>query len=256
LALADIIEMASDRGFERIESLFYSRKGYMFPDNQEYPHGNWDEEVDYIRSTLISHGKYHIKNLQEKRDEWAIIIATPALRSTISEETNMTLEIQMSDLDLQTTRKFYKDQGDMFHTSGISRLYPNAKVNDYSFDPCGYSLNALFDKYYYTIHVTPEAHCSYASFESTIPIKDIDPSQKYSFKELIMENIKIFKPRNFTISLVSRKRITQQLDLKGFCLKDYIFSSSHHDLEPADDAMGDNGWCVCYYSFEIEELDR
>ena len=43
-------------------------------------------------------------------------------------------------------------------------------MDSFVFDPCGFSLNGLYKDYYWTIHVTPEDSCSYASFETTIPI--------------------------------------------------------------------------------------
>lgn len=49
--------------------------------------------------------------------------------------------------------------------SGISSLLPNAKIDDYVFEPCGYSMNGLEGDGFSTIHITPEEAFSYASLE-------------------------------------------------------------------------------------------
>ena len=57
----------------------------------------------------------------------------------------------------------------MTSVTGIGDLLPGVKVDDWAFEPCGYSMNGLREHYYYTIHVTPESGFSYASFETNDP---------------------------------------------------------------------------------------
>ena len=49
--------------------------------------------------------------------------------------------------------------------SGIRSLVPLAAIDDYVFEPCGYSMNSQEGRTLSTIHITPEAGFSYASFE-------------------------------------------------------------------------------------------
>ncbi len=49
--------------------------------------------------------------------------------------------------------------------SGIRSLVPLAAIDDYVFEPCGYSMNSQEGRTFSTIHITPEAGFSYASFE-------------------------------------------------------------------------------------------
>ncbi len=51
--------------------------------------------------------------------------------------------------------------------TGIADLLPAADIDEYVFEPCGYSMNGLQGDAFSTIHVTPEAICSYASVELT-----------------------------------------------------------------------------------------
>lgn len=49
------------------------------------------------------------------------------------------------------------------------------QLDDFSFEPFGYSLNAIRGNDYLTIHITPQAHSSYVSFESNINLIDLAP---------------------------------------------------------------------------------
>ena len=49
--------------------------------------------------------------------------------------------------------------------SGIGALLPGAAIDDYVFEPCGYSMNGVDGAAFTTIHVTPEEGFSYASVE-------------------------------------------------------------------------------------------
>jgi hypothetical protein len=40
--------------------------------------------------------------------------------------------------------------------TGIRRLVPAADIDDYVFEPCGYSMNGILGGGFMTIHITPE----------------------------------------------------------------------------------------------------
>lgn len=76
------------------------------------------------------------------------------------------------------------------------------------FDPCGYSCNGVTPLGYFTIHVTPEAHCSYASFETNIvPAVGDEHGGDYprSYAQLISSIVQLFKPGRFTVTLFTEK---------------------------------------------------
>lgn len=65
------------------------------------------------------------------------------------------------------------------------------------FDPCGYSMNGLNDESYSTIHVTPQPHCSYVSYETNIQLEDYDT--------LVAKVLDAFRPGKFIITLFANE---------------------------------------------------
>ncbi|KAJ2715479.1 spermidine resistance protein [Coemansia spiralis] len=90
--------------------------------------------------------------------------------------------------------------------TGITAIYPNAASDSYLFTPCGFSLNGLQGEGYYTIHVTPEHHCSYASFETNIA-DDVrfDPCDPAAIKALVEHVAAAFGPRHVTATVFNDK---------------------------------------------------
>lgn len=129
-----------------------------------------------------------------------------------------TIEILMTSLDPKAMRAFYQKDGEpsglvggqrVDADTGLDMLYPEANVDSFLFEPCGYSCNGILDDGYYTIHVTPEPSCSYASFETTIPTKPLDTPGKNSngreeaIRKLIRQVVDIFQPGSFTVTYFS-----------------------------------------------------
>jgi S-adenosylmethionine decarboxylase len=96
------------------------------------------------------------------------------------------------------------------HVYPLSK-YPDARVDAYLFTPCGFSANAVIpapafrkDKsptHYFTVHVTPEPHCSYASFETNVPG---DQSGRET-GDIVEQVVTIFKPGRFSVTLFEAK---------------------------------------------------
>jgi len=84
------------------------------------------------------------------------------------------------------TGSFFNDlqQGDIQKQEVASQLQLNKYFNHFTldqhcFDPQGYSLNAISEHYYLTLHITPEALSSYLSVESNLPTADIMKFHNY-----------------------------------------------------------------------------
>lgn len=65
-----------------------------------------------------------------------------------------------------TSRESKKHSARLTETSGIAGLIPGSSLDSFLFSPCGYSMNGLKGDKYWTIHVTPQPSCNFASFET------------------------------------------------------------------------------------------
>ncbi|EAU31216.1 hypothetical protein ATEG_08043 [Aspergillus terreus NIH2624] len=103
---------------------------------------------------------------------------------------------------------------------GLSNVYPKEKfpesrVDAYLFTPCGFSANGVIPSphqgmgtHYFTVHVTPEPQCSYASFETNVP----HSQNGQTTADIIQQVVNIFKPGRFTVTLFEAKPADAELD--------------------------------------------
>eukprot|EP00903_Cladosiphon_okamuranus_P016686 g15384.t1 len=177
-----------------LEWIGYSRKDFTFPSDQIYPHTSFAEEVDFLQ-TMFEGSAYVHGPLNS--DHWYTYVADDCKRPT-SSAADRTLNLMMYDLEPEVAENFYKSDKiqtaqDVSSRSGIRRVLQQATLQDHLFEPCGYSMNALDGKSYYTIHVTPEPEFSYASFETNVRLADYDA--------LVRGVLEVFRPRKFTMTL-------------------------------------------------------
>jgi len=209
-----LLEFANNLDLQ-VEFVMFSRKNYLFPSKQKGPHTIWNDEVKYL-DTIFDGTAYTIG--PSSSDHWFLYLAdySETTRVIMPEKT---LEIMMHKLDSNVANQFYKKEetGDKDKFPGIADFIPDSETDEFNFSPCGYSMNGLKKESYYTIHVTPEAHCSYASFETNISLS--------SYTSLINHVVAFFKPGKFTISFFSEKptaaaRIDPfDVDVHGYVIK-------------------------------------
>jgi S-adenosylmethionine decarboxylase len=177
------------------------------PTAQLFPHSNFDDEMKYIDS--------HAK-LQDRLkgsgyvlgpitgDHLFVYVADHSHEQTIgdmerypSTPSDRTINIMMFDMDPSVANIFFQRTcstgKEMTAMSGISTLCPGALIDETAFTPCGYSMNAILHNAYYTIHITPEAECSYASFETNACLKNYDAT--------VRNVLNVFKPKRFVLVL-------------------------------------------------------
>ena len=75
-------------------------------------------------------------------------------------------------------------------------------IHAHMFEPCGYSMNGLNGSKYVTVHVTPESHCSYASFETNCT--------KTPHNVLMTEILRKLRPKRFTVVLHGKTSLSSE----------------------------------------------
>ncbi|CAM6105047.1 unnamed protein product [Calypogeia fissa] len=180
----------------------YTRGTFMFPSVQPYPHGSFGDEVDYLEQyfgKLGAGGKWVMGNA-ERFPSWHLYTACDENDSGSPDRT-YTLEMCMTKLDVTKAGEFFNADGvktgsDMTAASGIGKLLPTSEICDFAFEPCGYSMNSIEGSAHSTIHVTPEADFSFASFETMgYGPKDVN------IRELLRNVTSVFKPASFSLFL-------------------------------------------------------
>ena len=86
--------------------------------------------------------------------------------------------------------------------------FPDSRIDAYLFTPCGFSANGVVPSperktgtHYFTVHVTPEPHCSYASFETNVP----HSQNGQTTADIVQQVAGIFKPGRFSVTLFEAK---------------------------------------------------
>jgi len=220
-----LLEIAASVGLTQVENLFYSRKKFMFPEKQLVPHSSFSHEVDFLDQIFENGSAYVLGKLND--EHWYLYMTDPA--SPLSKDRqalpDKTLEILMGNLDPVAMRPFFKKAGlnakEATKLSGIADLFPDATFDDFLFSPCGYSVNAIMGKHYFTIHVTPQEPCSFASFETNVVLAD--------YNNLVKQVVNVFRPGQLSSTLFSNEPIdslttsTAQFDLEGYKKAEKIF---------------------------------
>ncbi|BFZ09341.1 hypothetical protein BsWGS_12380 [Bradybaena similaris] len=212
-------------GFDTVADIFYSRKNFARPELQHFLHQSFDKEVDHLDQMFTNSAAYVMGRMN--KDCWYLY----TLDSGRVEQPDQTFELLMWELCPDKmkifTREICSDGKEATQKSGICDIIPGIKIDDYLFEPCGYSMNGLLPGgYYITIHVTPEPHCSYVSFESNVP--------QESYQNLIKKVLQVFNPGKFLMTVFanqasiardSHKHLERVETIEGYSRHDHQFCS-------------------------------
>ncbi|CAD5121480.1 DgyrCDS9985 [Dimorphilus gyrociliatus] len=186
-ALKPLLKLIKDQcSMDIVQDIFYSRKNFERPELQDKVHQSFDDETR-ILDELVEDG------------------AAYALGSD---------HLLMTELDQDVMQIFFSTSGktgkEATMKSGIDQIIPGATIDEFLFEPCGYSMNAIMpDSKYFTIHITPEKNFSYVSFESNVPQR--------CYKELLSKVLDLFRPVRFVMTVFANEASLASQTLSENC---------------------------------------
>jgi S-adenosylmethionine decarboxylase len=204
----------------RLESITFSRKNYNFPHKQPFHHRSFETEVRLLESKF-NFGSAHILGPVLGGGDHHVFYSY-GLRNRSAAPV---IEILMSELDQEKMKQFFRtprfiDAKTTTRECGLADVLPNMRTEEVMFEPCGYSVNAIndLDGSYFTVHVTPEAHCSFVSFETNYEFETEERRTR-----LIKDVLRIFRPGRFSVVVTGSNRSDVEsaceINLDGFSCK-------------------------------------
>ncbi|CAK4614219.1 hypothetical protein LEN26_019643 [Aphanomyces euteiches] len=208
-----------------IEKVRYARKNFLQPEEQHFPHTSFSAEVEYLNDFFpqgVAHVLGPITGDHWYSYNWDAEIhgpGSPIHRADGMRKSEHTVHMLMQDMHADVAAHFFKrdngfDGEKMTEVSGIRGLVPNAIIDSFAFDPCGYSMNSIENDVYTTIHITPESHCSYASFETNDKVGAYAP--------MVQNVLSVFRPAKMTLTMsilgemTMKDHVFQKCQFKGY----------------------------------------
>ncbi|QPG73503.1 hypothetical protein FOA43_000814 [Brettanomyces nanus] len=251
--------------FRDIYRVFYSRRMLMFPDRQNDVHKCWHNEMLWLDKYFpaCTADSYIVGNLVT--DHWHFYMnCGNHAHSPINSSTELdeTLEILMTDIDSHSAGVFEmcqysgkfpnmnpetEDYGHilgkkMMHLMQLDKIIDakSVKHDAFAFTPCGFSSNTIIeDKYYCTLHITPERGWSYASFETNY--------MGGSKQKLINKVIQALKPGKFFLSFVKESKNPNSLNLAIDQIRDISIQGYRRDDRIIYDMKFNYCLLYCYF---------
>lgn len=180
----------------------YTRASFLFPENQPAPYCvGFEEEAAFLNQHFghlqADGGQAYILGEPSQGLQWHVYVAG----RSASPVPTYNLEMCMTELDEAACQAFFRTEKfvSSHHTTeatGIVNLLPGALIDDYVFEPCGYSMNGILNHQFITIHITPEKGFSYASVEISGHMEDLVCSNT-----LLQAVVNIFKPGHVSVAM-------------------------------------------------------
>ena len=165
-ALDDIISIGQEI-YMKPCAVFFWRKNYSQPLQQDPIHQSFENEVKYLKEVLGGDSRTAILGNSDK-DHYYFYYSQLIEKDDFEPVFN-TFELKMHEIHPDKTKNFLWEKSEKIRPNILNEIYnilPGYNIDEYFFEPCGYSMNGLNKKNYKTMHITPEGNCSYISYET------------------------------------------------------------------------------------------
>lgn len=190
-----LVAISAVRG--ELEWVSFMHKNYSFPWEQKGPHTSLADEFATLKQHFPT-GKPYIFGPVDS-DHYFLFCYDDIIRPCSSEDDTQ-LSMTMYGLDKEQTKHWFSDR--FISTNAETAAIRQAThlddvvddtwtLHDLQFEPCGYSINAIRREEYQTMHITPEDHCSFASYETNCRVAN--------YYDRVKKVLGVFRPQRFTV---------------------------------------------------------
>ena len=188
--VAAVPEIATRLSVDDVDLLIYERKSQHFP---EYQPTNFFDDVRLLNRMLPGSAFRYGDD-----DEHHVFLFHHSRHGFRAAAQDSTLELLMYNWDPAVAGRFsegsQRRRGPIRDESGVGHILSGYQIDDFAFEPMGYSLNAIRENTYYTVHVTPQPQGSYVSFETNHRFES-ETDRNICIQKLLG----IFRPDSFDI---------------------------------------------------------
>ncbi|MEQ1664226.1 MAG: adenosylmethionine decarboxylase [Bdellovibrionales bacterium] len=188
---------------EDIDALVFERKNEYFP---QYQKTDFYSDI----KTLNNQMKGKAYRFGDTDEHYMMIFHSDKIYRPRKDDT--TLEILMYGLTGKA-REIFNTPGvsakEIREATQMDKIFPEFQVDDYAFSPIGYSLNAIRDSQYFTIHVTPQDASPYVSFETNLPSRS-------EVKKTLNAVLEVFRPRSFDVVFFDTRNTPEKIEVPGY----------------------------------------
>lgn len=215
-----VTKLLEEFGEDSIESIIFQRKNEYLSKEQRTTFFEDKESIErMLTKTKATSRRFGYL------DEHHNFMLSLDRKNTPSKD-DYTIELLMYHISEEASSNLCKENStakEIRGYLGIESFLNDFIVDDFVFDPFGYSLNAINGDRYITIHVTPQEGSSYVSLEMNL---DIDDKNNLALFGAIIESL---RPYSFDLISFSKK-----VDIEN--LKSYeVVSNFYDELECGHD---------------------
>jgi S-adenosylmethionine decarboxylase proenzyme len=198
-------------------SVRFTRSTYLFPEEQREHHVSFADECEFLESRFghLGSNSSYVMGSNFDDAQWHVYVAGDFVDQTKS-GASLSVECCMTSLHREHSQHFFREDSQeegvtavpfvssekTTNDSGIQSIFETFSIDDYVFEPCGYSMNGLNEEFsgeYSTIHITPEDGFSYASVEHSNV--DLNSNSAFSVSNFVEKCANVFQPGKMTFAV-------------------------------------------------------
>merc|ERR1719313_2317543 len=166
-ALPELLELGGKKGGsaspKHISSVLYSHPAYFRPELQEPMYRHFDHECRFLESYFPEGEAHHLGPQGRGVD---LFVANYLPEDALSDFVQA--EVYVTGLGPDSMEKFGQAKSEAVTDFwGVQKC---ELLDEFRFEPYGYSANALRTGFYSTVHASPQSSCAYMSWSTNAPL--------------------------------------------------------------------------------------